>query len=125
MRALLLDAANLNTLREALYGRQARLSFYKMSPSLGETLIMTISTGWHAAREKRDRLDGRNNRVLIWVAREAITGDLKSQLDIGSKVDISFDAGIQTYRIIEIRTMSQLHSGWVINCEPVESATGF
>ena len=121
----LLDAANLNAVREAMYGRQALLSFYKLTPTAGESLVLSLKEGWYATREKRDRLDGRNNRVLIWVSREATDADLKSQLNVGSKVDISFDDGIQTYRIIEIRTMSQLHAGWVVNCEPVESSTSY
>lgn len=121
----LLDAAKLNAIREALYGTRAVLSFYKLTPTEGEVLITSIQQGWHATREKRDRLDGRNNRVLIWVARDATDADLKGQLNVGSKVDISFDAGIQTYRIVEIRPMSQLHAGWVVNCEPVESSTSY
>ena len=121
----LLDAANLNAVREAMYGGQALLSFYKLTPTAGESLALSLKEGWYATREKRDRLDGRNNRVLIWVSREATDADLKSQLNVGSKVDISFDDGIQTYRIIEIRTMSQLHAGWVVNCEPVESSTSY
>lgn len=123
----LVSVQALDGIRNALYGREARLIFYGLSPVDGEIPLFTLLNGWHAAREKRDRMDGRNMRVTIWINRDArpenFGDDWVNKLNMATKIDIQVNEfRVQSYRIVEVRTLSQVHSGWIFTTEPTENA---
>ena len=104
-------------MRTALYGNTASLSFYTVTPSTGEALLFTTKNGWHAARE----VD--TPRLTIWLSMDATDDQLRTQLHVGGKVQIKAINRRQSYRIVEIRTMQQLNSGWVLKCDPIDAST--
>jgi hypothetical protein len=123
----LLSVDILDKLRKSLYGRNSRLAFYSLSPINGEQLSFVILNGWYVTREKRDRMDGRNVRVSIWLSRNAKpemeSNDWILKMNTCNKIDIQVDERrIQSYRIVEVRTLTQVHAGWIFTTEPIESS---
>ena len=60
----LLTSSTLNLMRGALYGQQASLTFYKITPAAGESEIFSTRSGWHAQRDNSTTAD-RNGNVNI------------------------------------------------------------
>ncbi len=113
----LLNVKTLNTMRRALYGETASLSFYTVTPAAGETLLFTSKSGWHAARETSSQ------RVTIWISKDATDDQLRTQLHVGGKLQIKTQFRRQSYRISEVKTMAQLNTGWVLMCDPIDAST--
>lgn len=115
----LLTSSTLNLMRGALYGQQASLTFYKMTPADGEVEVFTTRQGWHVQRDNKSE----SNQVRIWMSSEVSTVTLDRNLHTGAKVIVDVNGRQQAYRITNIRPMSQLGSGWVITCDPAENST--
>lgn len=118
----LLNAATLNTMRTALYGGSATLTFYKVTPAAGETEIFSTAQGWHAQRDNATTSD-RSGNVNIWLSAEVTPWKTDSKLHVGTKVTITANGRSQSFRVASLKTMQQLNSGWVLNCQPMESST--
>lgn len=118
----LLDARILNTLRTALYGASASLTFYTMTPAAGETQVFTTQRGWHAQRasEKESDVSG---QLKIWMSADVTEWPIDERIHTGGKVVIEANGRTQSYRISEVRTMAQLGTGWVLKCDPAENST--
>jgi len=118
----LLTSSTLNLMRGALYGQQASLTFYKITPAAGESEIFSTRSGWHAQRDNSTTAD-RNGNVNIWLSAEVTPWKTDHHLHVGTKVTISAKGRTFSYRVASLKPMQQLGAGWVLNCQPVENST--
>lgn len=110
----------LNQMRTTLYGRNASLTFYTVTPAAGETALGSpILRDWYAQRKSRKGEHGLSGALTIWLAGAAPV-DID---DIRDNAVVSIEINKQTrrYRVKEITEMQQIGSGWVLHCEPLSN----
>ena len=121
MKALL-TANILNIIRNTIHTEGATLTFYKMTPANGEQPVLTLTSGWYIQRYNRVIFD-HNRHVNIWIARNATNEGLDEHLHNGVRVTVHINGRTLNYRIRDIIPMAQLNTGWVANCDPLDSST--
>ena len=119
MAVPLLSIADIDDMRRTLYGRDAKLIIYKITPTAGETVVRTLANGWHAQREIQQR-DNANGQLKIWLSRAGVRN--LDHLNIGAIVKIDIGELEQKYSITGIRPMQQAHAGWIVSAEPIENS---
>lgn len=117
---LLFTKADLDALRRDLYGADAEIAFYRVTPGEGETSIGRLSDGWHAHRMPRAlRLSSGFpvGSVILNLAADLSVNveDLREN----AVVEIVAAGPTRRYKVIELTETQQLGGGWVIVMDPL------
>jgi hypothetical protein len=118
MSLAIFQAADLNQIRGDLY-TSASLTFYKVTPSAGETQIATLTSGWVSWRKNRKLISEVGGAVTIAIAYS--TGVDINALRENAAVDLTINSQIKRYRVAEITETQQLGAGWILHCEPMSN----
>lgn len=118
---LLLTKARLNTLRQRIYGSNVQAAFFKVTPTLGETAIGTITDGFYFQRERRAGQEIDGSGVTFWLSSSAAIN--RSQLTLGGVVALTVDGITFRYKIATLLPMQQIGSGYTMRLSPLRGAT--
>ena len=111
----------LNTIANLLY-TGATVSFYSVTPTGGETLIVTLTEGFAFAREAWTRREGESSSVKLWVAGDASV--TLAQLKISGVCVITANGVTTRYAINELLQQQQIGAGFVLRLHPQKGAAG-
>lgn len=116
----LLSKSRLDKMRRALYGRNVEAVFYSLTPAEGETEIGRITQGIFPIREKAKEDRSGTVRLLL----SADSGIEREDLRIGAEVALTVGGQTTRYSILDLQSMQQLGSGYVLKLDPLQGATG-
>lgn len=117
----LLSKRRLDKLRRVIYGA-ASVTFYKVTPALGEVEIATLTSGFTFVRERRAGQEIDGSGVKMWLSADAAI--TRSQLNIGGVVEITVNGVTTRYAISELLPQQQIGAGYVLRLIPQKGATG-
>jgi hypothetical protein len=116
--AELLTKAILNTITNTLYPG-VTAAFHSLSPTAGETLIVTLTEGFTFAREREV---SRESAVKMWIAADAnIT---PAQIKIAGVVVITANGQTTRYALIKLLTLQQVGAGYMLRLTPQKGVGG-
>lgn len=116
----LLSKSRLNRIRRQLYGRGAKMTFFKVTPSVGETEIGSVTTGFTFVRERRAGQEIDGSGVKVWLAEGAIS---RSLLHVGAVAVVTVNNRTFRYKISELLPQQQIGAGYVMRLSPLQGAT--
>lgn len=119
---ILLSNIRLDVMRQSLYGRNVEAVFKKVTPSLGESEIGRIKSGFHFQREQAAGREIDGSGWKFWLSKNA--GIERSSLHVGVIVDISVNGIATRHSIADLLPMQQVGSGYVLRLRPLNGATG-
>src|SRR5262249_19891558 len=117
-----LSKKRLDRINQALYGRNIKAMFYKVTPADGEVEIGAITSGFSVVREQRTRTGDIGAGVKMLLSADANID--RSQLHVGAAVELIVDGRSTRYSIVELLPMQQVGSGYVLRLKPLMGATG-
>src|SRR5262245_40293073 len=119
--AQILTKATLNTIAAQLY-TGATVAFYTVMPTVGETLITTLTDGFLFVREAWAKQANDSSDVKMWLAGDAsIT---LAQLKTAGLVIITIGSRTTRYTITELLDQQQLSAGFVLRLAPQKGVAG-
>jgi hypothetical protein len=107
-------------MRRTLYGQGAQAVFYKVTPTAGETVIATLTSGFFFVREKRAGQEIDGSGVKMWLDAGATDRPL---LHYGGVVALTAGGITTRYSIVELLPQQQLGAGYVLRLTPLTGAT--
>ncbi len=117
---LLFTKADLDSLRRDLYGADAELVLYRVTPGEGEAEIGRLSDGWHAHRMPRAM------RVSSGFPVGSVALHLAADLSVdvedlreNAVAEIVTGGLTRRYKVIELTETQQLGGGWAIVMDPL------
>lgn len=114
----LLRASVLDKMRRTLYGSEATLKLYSVTPLAGETLLATLRSGFYVQRKKQ-LTNGVDNAVVILLAS---TADISiADLRDNAIAKVTLGDLTRSYKVIALTETQQVGGGWVLHCEPASN----
>jgi hypothetical protein len=117
----LLSKNRLNLITRTLYGRGAKTVFYKVTPTIGETIIATITGGFTFVREQRAGQEIDGSGVKFWISASVID---RATLSNAAAAEITANGVTTRYAISDLLPQQQLGAGYVLRLKPQKGATG-